>query len=347
MWHHGGDILSINQSSGEKKLIDFSANINPLGQPKSIQDAISQSAKASLNYPDPFCRELKKSISKFENVNQDQIVCGNGAAEIIFKIAYSLKPKSVLIPAPTFAEYEQAVRQVGAAVDYLHLDEKKNFCLDQKIHLQLVGKDMVFICNPNNPVGNVADVALIMDVVERCKRAGIIVVIDECFMDILIKPQSMSKFISDFDNLIIIKAFTKSFAIPGVRLGYCLCANKKIVDSLEKTGPPWNVSTVAQLAGIAACNETDFLRESVAYIDGENDYLSGALNDLGMYVFDSKANFILFKSCDFDLRNKLISKGFVIRDCSNYVGLSDGFYRVAVRLHHENVALIKAIEDVL
>ena len=347
MWTHGGDILTVKQYSGKADLIDFSANINPLGQPLSVKNAIMNSVEPSLGYPDPFCRELKQSIAEFENINKNYIVCGNGAAEIIFKIAYGLKPKSVLIPAPTFAEYEQAVRQTGANVNYFYLDEVNEFRLSDEIIPFVKCNDILFICSPNNPVGNSIDLELVRNILAVGAENGTTVVMDECFMDLTENDSSAKSLVEDYKNLIIIKAFTKSFGIPGIRLGYCICSDENMLSVLEKTGPPWSVSVPAQLSGIAACGEREFLRKSVKYICAERVFISNKIRELGLEVFESETNFILFKCHDLDLRDKLIQKGIVIRDCSNYEGLCCGFYRIAVRTHEENCRLIDSLREVL
>lgn len=348
MWHHGGDILSVQRSNYVEKLVDFSANINPLGQPISVRNAILESADKCLNYPDPFCRELKHAISNLEGVNEEYIVCGNGAAEIIFNIAYSLKPKSALIIAPTFSEYEQAVSQVGCKVNYFYLKQDTDFIIDDSILQSIKNNDVIFICNPNNPVGNICDVNLIECILKECVKYGTTLVIDECFMDLVENSCSSKDLLDVYSNLIIIKAFTKSFAIPGIRLGYCMCSDYSICSMIEKTGPPWSVSIPAQLAGIAACGEKEFLDRSVKYICNEREFLNNNLIDNGFTVYESETNFIMFYCEDDYLRDKLIEKkGIIIRDCSNYVGLSKGFYRVAVRTHKENEYLIKNLRQIL
>lgn len=347
MWQHGGDILTVKQNTAKEHFIDFSANINPLGQPKSVQEAIISSATASLNYPDPFCRQLKQAIEVFEQVDETQICCGNGAAEVIFKLAYATKPKSVLIPAPTFAEYEQAIKQVGAKVNYFHLKEQNNFTVSEAIVKYIKGNQMVFVCNPNNPVGNTVAHELIEKIAAECKKQSALLVLDECFMNLVENHQSAKRLLKKYSNLIILKAFTKSFAIPGIRLGYCLCSDVKLIKKLEKTGPPWSVSTPAQLAGVAACGEQEFLQKSVQYIAKERGYLLKELEKLKVKTYPSETNFVLFYVDDINLREKLIEKGIIIRDCSNYIGLKKGFYRVAVRTAKENKQLVKCLEEVL
>lgn len=346
-WSHGGDLLSVTKETGRADLLDFSANINPLGQPESVQVAIANSGQASLCYPDPFCRQLKESIAIYEKVNKNFIVCGNGAAELIFKIAYALAPKKALVLAPTFSEYEQALKQVGAQVNYHWLKEEYDFQVKEDILSQVKGQNMVFLCTPNNPVGNITDFSLIVQLVKECQKQGVILVLDECFMDLAENPKSAKALLETYNKLIILKAFTKSFAIPGIRLGYCLCADRSITSLLEKIGPPWSVSVPAQLAGVAACEEKAFLKSTVCYIAKERAFLKAELTRLGLRVYPSKTNFLLFYSTTNTLYKDLLQRGIVIKDCKSYKGLKEGFYRIAVRTKRENKLLIEALGEVL
>lgn len=347
MWVHGGDLLTMQQRIGQRNILDFSANINPLGQPVSVRKAIEGSASASVHYPDPFCRELKQAISAFEDVKSDWVTCGNGAADMIFKIAYGLKPREASIPAPTFSEYENAMKQVGAGINYHALDEKTDFRLSYDVLDSIRDSDIIFLCNPNNPVGNTLQMSLLASLLHACKQRDTLLVIDECFMDLVQDGCSAKVLLKEYQNLIILKAFTKSFAIPGIRLGYSLCRNPEIIEIMENTGPPWSVSVPAQLAGIQACSEKAFLVKSADYIAVERAFLQKELGKLSLKVYPSEANFLLFHINDTDLCSKLKRKGILIRNCANFRGLSAGFYRIAVRTHEENICLLKYLREAI
>ncbi len=345
---HGGDIYSYMEQKGIKPL-DYSANVNPLGLPESVKKALSYNIESFSTYPDIHCRKLKKAVSTYENINSEDILFGNGAADIIFRLCYALKPKDALLLAPTFSEYEQALENVDCKISYYSLRPENDFVVGMEILEYIKGKDIVFICNPNNPTGMVTDKELIHKICERCQLENCYLVIDECFMDFvsLAQESSFKEYLKDFDNVIILKAFTKIFAMAGLRLGYCLCHNKEIISKIEKAGQPWSVSVPAQIAGVAALDDKDYLTETVAIIEKERVFLTESLRKLGFTVFQSKANFFLFKTTQKDLYEKLFEKGILIRKCSNFMGLDDTYYRIAVKCREDNEKLLEAIRGVI
>lgn len=336
---HGGDIYS------RKIDLDFSANINPLGTPSSVRKAVARSADFAANYPDPNCTELKKAISVHENIPAESIVCGNGAADLIYRTVLTLKPKRALVTAPTFSEYEKALEITGCEVSRYTLDESSNFRLDCGIADMIGGKDIVFICSPNNPVGNVADKEIMEKIIDKCRSENAVLVIDHCFMDFAAEHE---KYIVQpiYKNVIILKAFTKIYAMAGLRLGYLLCADSELCGRIADCGQSWSVSIPAQMAGVAALNEDEYVKKSVSLISAEREYLSQSLTALGFKAYPSKANFILFK-CGLPLDELLLRKKIAIRNCRDYAGLGEGYFRIAVRNHDENTRLIDAIERVM
>jgi len=345
---HGGDIYSYMEMNGAKPL-DYSANINPLGLPDNVKKALAQNIESYSAYPDTNCRKLKEAVSAYEKFEADCILFGNGAADIIYRICYALRPKTALLTAPTFSEYGQALENTGCKIEYFGLSPEYGFTVGTGILEQVSGKDIVFICNPNNPTGNLADRSLIYKLAEKCRKENCILVIDECFMDFIAEKKSYSfiEYLEDFDNVIIVKAFTKIFAMAGLRLGYCLCSNKEILLKIEKAGQPWSVSTPAQVAGIAAIGDKDYLIRTARIIDEERGYLSKNLSSFGFTVFESHTNFILFKAEQTDLYDRLYKKGVLIRKCANFKGLDDTYYRIAVRCREDNEKLINAISEVI
>lgn len=333
---HGGDIYS------REILYDFSANINPLGMPQGVKNVLAEHIDEYSRYPDINCTKLKKAISAHENVSVDCIVCGNGAADLIYRIVRSLKPKTALVPAPTFSEYGKVLDEIGCEIEYHLLSESDDFTLGEDMLKKIAGRDMLFICNPNNPVGNIVSNGLMGRIAKRCAECGCTLVIDECFMDFVREKSSIGL----LPNVIILKAFTKIYAMAGLRLGYMLCADTEIVKQIENCGQCWSVSVPAQLAGVAALSEREYVEKTLLLIEKEREYLTNSLIDLGFTVYPSAANFILFK-CEQPLDELLLSEKIAVRSCDNYIGLRYGFFRIAVRGHNENEALIKAIERVI
>lgn len=337
---HGGDVYR------HPDVLDFSANINPLGPPEAVIQAARESMGIIAHYPDACKEELKKALSAYEQVAADWLICGNGAAELIFTLVFALRPKKALIQAPSFAEYEQALRCVDCEVHY------GGHGITYEIHEDFLNSlrndvDMVFLCNPNNPTGLLINQELLLKIVQCCKEKEIFLVVDECFMDFVDEPQKHS-LIGQLKNdpyLFLLKAFTKRYAMAGLRLGYGICANRRLLDQMEEKTQPWNVSTPAQAAGIAALGEQAYVERARQIVRTERSYLKTELSKLGCKCLDSQANYIFFSGKP-DLYDKLLEKKIMVRDCSNYPGLSKGHYRIAVRLHEENERLIQALSEI-
>lgn len=337
---HGGDVYR------NPDCIDFSANINPLGPPDSVKKAVAACVNDIAHYPDVQCKELKKRLGWAEQMEEEALIIGNGAAELIFALGYSLRPKRALLPQPTFAEYEQALLAAGCEVFYYPLSEENGFRLTEDFLQVLTGEiDMVFLCNPNNPTGVLTERDLLIQILNRCKEKQIFLVVDECFLDFVEEAEAfeLKEMTGLYSNLFLLKAFTKRYAIPGLRLGYGICQNKELLEKMEQAVQPWNVSVPAQAAGIAALEEDAYVRRAKVLIWEEKAYLRKELIRLGMKCYASEANYIFFRG-EKGMCEGCRRQGILIRDCQNYPGLSEGFYRVAVRTRNENKKLIEGIE---
>ena len=340
---HGGDLYSI------PICLDFSANTNPFGTPDSIKQELIKCADHLHQYPDPFCRDLVAAIADFEKLPKENIICGNGAAELIFSFCQALKPKHALELAPTFSEYSAALESVDCQVERYILKKENDFKLDENFldFLQQGQWDVLFLCNPNNPTAQTISPKLLEKIVEICYEENIFLFLDECFQDITDDnaAYSMKNFLSKNPYLFILKAFTKSYGMAALRLGYGLCGNTNLLSMMSRSVQSWNVSLPAQKAGIAALKEKEFLSKTKTVIKQEREWLREQLQQLQFYVLPSQVNYIFFHS-DVELHSKLLKQGIQIRDCSNYYGLSKGWYRIAVKLHEQNVELIQAIKKI-
>lgn len=345
---HGGDIYSYIEINGFDPL-DYSANVNPLGLPENVKKALAENIDSYSAYPDVHCRRLKEKVGIYEKFDPDGIVFGNGAADIIYRLCHALRPKTALLTAPTFSEYEQALINTGCKIRYFGLNPENGFAVGTNILDQVPGTNIVFICNPNNPTGSLVGRELIYNLSQKCKEENCIVVIDECFMDFVGEKNKYSfiEYLAEFNNVIIVKAFTKTFAMAGLRLGYCLCRNEEIIYKIKKVGQPWSVSVPAQVAGVAAIEDSDYLSRTVQLVDKERGYLTKGLSNFGFTVFKSHTNFILFKTEHKDLYNKLYKKGVLIRKCLDFNGLDETYYRIAVRSKEDNEKLIGLIREVI
>lgn len=347
---HGGDVYSARQKMKQEPL-DFSANINPMGMPPGAVRAAADALQQCTQYPDPLCRELRAALAAYEGIPAEQIVCGNGAADLIFRIVAATHPQRALLLEPTFAEYEQALRSMDCSIAYFPLQESEGFVLPEAFLQQLTPEiNLLFLCNPNNPTGRTVSPALLQEIWKRCEEAGILLVVDECFNEFLEHPEqnTLKDVLETGANAVILKAFTKSFAMPGLRLGYGLCGNRDLAERIFSCGQPWGVSIPAQAAGVAALQEQGYLERMRRLIQTERRWLSENLARLGLRVFPSEANYILFRTeTEISLRERMEQRGVLIRACGNYRGLDDRYYRIAVRGHGENERLIAALKCAL
>lgn len=340
-YDHGGDIYA---NTGVK--LDFSVNINPLGLPDSVRQALISRVDEFSQYPDPHCRKLSGAISCQEQVPLEWIVCGNGAADLIYRLCYAIKPRKALVCAPTFSEYERALQQVDCQVVYHHLTAENQFALTERIIEQLRPDiDLLFLCNPNNPTGQLIPRDLLQEILAVTKKNGCIVIVDECFLDFT-DGVSVKGYLKDMPGLVILKAFTKMYAMAGLRLGYLLAADKTLLEKVRCGAQCWSVSMPAQIAGITALSLTGWQEKTRKMVVKERQYLSEALQKLGITVFPSSANFILF-CWEGALYEPLLQKGILIRSCKNYIGLGEAYYRIGVKTRAENSLLIESIKETL
>lgn len=335
-YEHGGDIYS------KKIRLDFSANINPLGMPQKVRKAMSEAISRCEAYPDPKCRELVKKISQRENTAQENILCGNGAAELIFRTVYGAKPKKAIIISPTFSEYERALSAADCGIVYHALSEDNDFITGEDILDALdESLDMLFLCTPNNPTGAQTDNALIFRILNKCREKNIIPVLDISFDDFTDTPVNAAELAER--GAVVIRALTKIYALAGIRLGYMLCTDNALLEKIRLSGQSWSVNTPAQAAGEAAMDETDFIKETAEYISRERRFLTEKLAELGIRVFPSDANFLLLKS-ENDLCKAAEKYGIALRPCHNFKGLGKEYFRIAVRTHEENLELVSVLK---
>ena len=345
---HGGDWAGYRARFGHDAL-DFSANVSPLGLPQGVADAIAAALPTADRYPDPLCRELRTALSRAEQLPEPWILCGNGAADLIYRLVWTLKPRRALLPAPTFAEYAAALESVGCEVKRKTLHEADDFAVTEAF-VQAVNQsiDLVFLCQPNNPTGQITPPELVQRLVRRCADCGAVLVVDECFLDFLQQRDALTAkpLLQAAPNLVILKAFTKLYAMAGVRLGYALCSNTALLAKMQAAGQPWGVSSLAQAAGAAALRETAYADAVRALIADQRPRLAAGLRALGLQVIEGSANYLLFRAPE-TLGAALQQRGVCLRSCGNYPGLSAGWYRTAVRTAPENEQLLQTMREVL
>ena len=348
---HGGDIYGTEiqkRAEAGMEILDFSANINPLGMPESVQQAVTKSLSAAEHYPDPECRKLKQALAKRHGIQMEHLICGNGGAELIYRLAYALWPKKALLTAPTFAEYEEALHQVDTQYEFYQMQ------VDLQIREDILNQmndslDVMFVCNPNNPTGILTPRPLLKQILKKAEDCGILLVLDECFLDFTDQEsQSLIPEAAESRNLFILKSFTKMYAMPGIRLGYGISGNTELLRKMEKSGPCWNVSVLASEAGIAALEETDYCEQARHLIRSERANLKEGLEAFGFQVWNGHADYLFFKVPGItDLYERLLPYGILIRRCSNYRGLDDTYYRIAVKSPEANQKLLEVLQKVM
>ena len=339
---HGGDIYRNNVS------LDFSVNLNPMGIPGPVMDECVRALSELTNYPDHMQQGLREAIASMEGVDADDIICGNGASELIMATVHAFRPAKALITAPCYAGYRYALEAVGAEIREHDLKEPEGFVIDEAVLEEITDDlDIIFLGDPNNPSGRLIDRGLLNRIKEACKVKGICLVMDECF-----KPLTASgtKAPETGDETVYLRAFTKTLAIPGLRLGYIVCREKAVTDKIRGQLPEWNISVVAQRAGITAAKfaqaRSEYMSDSLKLIEEERSYLTEKLTGMGIKVYPSDTSYLLIRSRE-GLYEKLLERGILIRRCDNFSGLDGSYFRFAIRTHDDNEKLIEAIGEVI
>ncbi|MEG2338347.1 MAG: threonine-phosphate decarboxylase CobD [Clostridium sp.] len=348
---HGGNIDEVSRLYGIEKdqIIDFSSNINPLGLHENVRNAMIQGICEVDKYPDITYKSLIDAISEYEGVNHKNIVLGNGAGEVIFNIVRAIMPRNGLVFAPSFSEYSDALEGVNCKVHHFYYG--KDFSFDLSVLDMVEGMDIVFLCNPNNPTGGLTLRGNVISLAEKCRDLGATLVVDESFLDFVEDSEeySMISSIAEFNNVVVVKSLTKFYAFPGIRIGYGITSNSSYIEGYKRVCPPWNVNIVAMNGAIAALKESEYADETIRYIRDEGIRLYSELGNIdGIKPYPPSVNYVLFKCLvNREIREELIKKGILIRDCSNYEGLESGYYRVAVKRESENNLLVAALKEVL
>lgn len=341
---HGGDVYSFAARFGAQP-VDLSANISPYGIPDTVRQAMHAAVDACTLYPDPFCRAARQAIGAAEGVDPGRIYCGSGAADVLDRLAAVLRPQTVLLLAPTFAEYERTL--AGADVRFHTLRADEGFAVTARILDDITpGLDAVYLCSPNNPTGRTIAPALLREIAARCAQVGVRLVLDECFLDFVPDGETMAAYLDAFPTLVVLRAYTKMYAVPGVRFGWCMTADMALIEGLYRAGQPWNVSVVAQACAVACAGTRGYAAQTAQRIAAERAYLQEQLAARGLWVCPGEANFLLFRADVGDLTEKLAQRGILLRDCANYRGLARGYYRTAVKTRKESDALLAALDDI-
>ncbi|MBI2495967.1 MAG: threonine-phosphate decarboxylase [Candidatus Omnitrophica bacterium] len=356
---HGGNPWELirRRRFSKDEIVDFSVDLNPLGFPAGVRDAVLKCLDDIQCYPDPDARALSQAIAAYHQVPVEVVLPGNGSAELITLVTRLQPLTKALVVVPTFTEYEWAAEQAGAVVSYQSLEEADGFQLNVAAANWpdgLRGVDLVFLCNPNNPTGIALPKDKVLQLAHRCLAAGALLIVDEAFMEFVEQPElcSVVPDAASLSHVMVLRSLTKLFAVPGLRLGY-LVACPSIVERLRALQQPWPLNTFALAVGAQLFNETDYIgrsRRTITALRGELDRSFRAIP--GLAPFPSVTNFILCKLTDEritsdELCERLARRGILIRNCDDFTGLEPGrWIRLAVRTQDENARLTAALREV-
>ncbi|MCF6157999.1 MAG: threonine-phosphate decarboxylase [wastewater metagenome] len=357
---HGGNIKHIvdypsdnNSIRGRNNdILDFSASINPLGYPKNVREAIWENFDDIMHYPDIDCSYLRRYIAREAGHSDDEIIVGNGSTELFYLIPRALRPVKGIIFQPTFSEFAEALKCSHTEVVHKMLREEDHFLFHySKDYFNDEEREIVFLCNPNNPTGQLVEGTVILNMAKQHPRVTF--VIDEAFMDFVHEPGKYSVLgeAGTIHNIIVVRSLTKFYGFPGLRVGY-LVASKDTVKKMTEYKEPWSVNAFAQYAARAALEDKEFAMKSREFIMREQVYVFDELSRIsGLLPYPPVANYLFIKinisnMTSSSLCEQLLRCGIAIRDCSNFTGLNDKYFRVAVRTREENNKLIMALKNV-
>ncbi|PHM38833.1 threonine-phosphate decarboxylase CobD [Xenorhabdus innexi] len=353
MSEHGGNIIGISQQYGisASELIDFSANINPLGPPERVKILIKNSLADIEKYPDVDYRYLHRAIAKAHQCDTTQVIAGNGATELIYAVVRYLKPKRALLLTPGFAEYRRALQQFGTKIIDYSLTEESGFQPDLRLldALTTIKPDCLFIATPNNPTGLMPDNQFMQALVEYCEKNRISLIVDESFIDFLPDNRGLIPQCSATKHLYILRSMTKFFAIAGLRLGYLISGNTTAIAEMKNRREPWSINTFAARVGEILFDEHDYIAATHQWLKSQQHYLWSQLSAFPeLVLWQPSANFLFFRNNqpDVDLWHSLLKHKILIRHCKNYAGLDERYYRIAVRSEWENKRLIAAMQQI-
>ncbi len=343
---HGGRNPS---QSTDSRIIDFSSNVSPAGTPLSVKKSLKKNIENIKHYPDSSSSTVISSLRKYTNLEKSNLIVGNGAIEILYNFCFAFlsNKTKVLIPIPTFQEYETVAKLNECQISYF---KTMNLSENLNIFISKIPKNgCVFICNPNNPTGQLLSKNQLLQIIKKAKKLSTIIFLDECFIEMVPKSnESVISYVKKYKNLFVLRSLTKSFALPGIRIGYA-AGSKEIIDVLQKIKIPWNVNSLAQDAANTALKNKSHLDKSNSVIKKELIFLTNKIGKL--YGFDcdsSSTNFILIKTKknSTQLQKKLLEHKILIRDCKNFRGLDNHHIRIAVKSHKDNLKLVNVLEKI-
>ena len=351
---HGSDLEKIEEyyHIPKEEIICFSANVNPLGLSKKVKKELASNLDVITRYPDRNYTSLREAIGNYCGASPAHIVVGNGSTELISLLISQRAPKKALLLGPTYSEYNRELSLINASTETYLLREEDDFLLNADDFLSACTEDidLVIICNPNNPTSSAIQTGDMERIIRECKKRNIFVMIDETYVEFApdIDMISAVSLTTKFDNFMILRGTSKFFCAPGLRLGYGICGNLAFLERMNSIKNPWTINTLAALAGEAMFMDTDYIQTTKDYIQSERtrciDILSKRDN---LKIYPAYANFILVKLLDgttsFEMFERCIKSGLMIRDCASFHGLDGEFIRFCIQKKEDNDRLLNLL----
>ena len=365
---HGGNIYKLFREKNIKNILDYSSNINPYGVPEKLRKIITGNMDILERYPDPDYIELRSKIAKNNKVDIKNVILGNGATEIIFLLMKVLAPKKVLVVSPTFTEYERAInaardeKKEKVEINHFPLQEEDGFILNINLLIGQLDRnyDLLIMCNPNNPTGKFVLKEDMEKILEKCNRTETKFFIDEAFIDFIENgsEQSIVNTLKNKTNLFVVRAFTKYFAIPGLRLGYGLCFDENLSYEVYKKKEPWSVNNIAELAGMTVLDDAEYIEKTDKWIREEKKYMYEKLEKIKeIKPYKTEVNFILVKIDRqiinekglnvHKLKEEMLRKGILIRDASDFRYLDESYFRLAIKDRVNNDRVLNTLKEII
>ncbi len=349
-FEHGGKVFAAARDLGLElsEIIDFSANINPFVSEDKLKQWSAEIWPKIRHYPDPDYYQTRSLLAQYHGVGYEQVLLGNGAASLIDLLVRAIAPRTALVTAPCFAEYRRALSRNQSAYQELAVDDNLELNLEQFFQ-QAKQVELAFLTNPNNPTGKLLDKAELLDnLIKAGERTKTLFVIDEAFIDFSDKGEdnSLISDIAQLANTIVLRSLTKFYGIPALRLGYVISSNDGVLQALKDLQVIWDINLMATEIAEKALLDTDFYHSSRQGVRQLKAEFQSELKQLGYQTIISQANYFLLKTNQKNIYSKLYQNGIIIRDCQNFSGLNEAYYRLAVRTKGENQSLINALQEI-
>ena len=355
---HGSDIEKISACYHIKKeaIVNFAGKVNPLGLPASVKEAVATHADLFSSYPDREYLSLRNVLSNYCDVPADYILPGNGSSELIALLIEARAPKHTLILGPTYSEYSRELTFSGSTQDYYHLQETSDFRpdLDDLFHTLSDGYDFLIICNPNNPTSSAIFRDELKELLAFCKRKNIFVMIDETYVEFApdISAITAVPLTKQFSNLMVLRGVSKFYAAPGMRFGYGITGNSEFLKTMREKQIPWSLNSLGAFAGEMLFQDHDYYQQTRNLILSERQKMYETIKKLPTFkIYPAYANFLLVKILkdgitSFDVFERCIQKGLMIRDCSSFQCLEGEYVRFCIQMPEENQRLLDLLQTI-